>query len=546
VRAPRPDTYSFWGHLLAFDMAVPLRWRVDAGAWSVADKTLTEAASVITQPGLRYAWYRLGRFPLETGWHTIEVEAVNLPGQVAVAGLDAFALTTGASQPLLVGAGWKEAQVLPLTVSLSADLAAPPTRWPRLHRGLAQGGEHPDPDYLARVAPHLRALGTDYVRLDHVFDYYDVVQRDRRGRLTFDFSKLDRALDAVLASGAQPFLSLGLTPAVLSPTGSETMPPTDLKEWRELVMATVRHVNVERGLKVRYWEVWNEPNLPSFWKGSFQDYTRLYQATAAAIVAVDPTVKVGGPATAGHEGWVPSLIDFAAATGTRLDFVSWHNYHVRPVMLANQVTLIRRYLERYPAFRDTELIVSEWNLHSDFGERANFVSDSHHTAAFAAAALQALTDAGLDRALFFEAVDGRPPDGRVTWGRWGALTYDGQPKPVYHALHAFSRLHDLRVPASSDDPRVGVLVTRQDNRVALLIWRLAPVGQAAQPVRLTLRHPPAHVTSLRRWTVDATHSRLGGTLEEVAPVTGALAADGTWTATLTLTPDSVNLLTWEP
>jgi xylan 1,4-beta-xylosidase len=410
---------------------------------------------------------------------------------------------------------------------------------------LAQGGEQRDPAYLARVADRLRALNATYVRLDHIFDYYDVIQRGPGRGYAYDFSKLDAALDAVRASGAQPFLSLGLTPAVLSRTGAENSPPVDLDAWRDLVTATVRHVNGERQLGVRYWEVWNEPNLVPFWNGGFPEYARLYEATAAAIVAADPTARVGGPATSGHEFWVRALIDHAAATGARLDFVSWHTYHVRPEMLANQVALVRRDLARYPRFADTEVMLTEWSLHSDFGARAGFVGDTPVMAAYAAAVVQTLADANVSQALFFEAVDGAPPPGQTLWGRWGTLTYDGRPKPVYHALTALNRLHDLRLPATSGDPNLGLLVTRHEGRLALLIWRLAPENPGAQTARLVLKNPPAGLTSLRRWMVDADHSKVGGALEEVAPVVGAVV-DGAWTTTLTLSPNSVTLLTWEP
>jgi xylan 1,4-beta-xylosidase len=424
-------------------------------------------------------------------------------------------------------------------------LGAQPAPWPRLHRGLAQGGEHPDPAYLARAADRLRALDVRYVRIDHVFDYYDVLQRGPRGRITYNFDRLDEALDAVLASGAQPILSLGLTPGLLSPTGAENAPPSDLRVWRELVTATVRHVNGTRRLGVRYWEVWNEPNLAAFWTGTFQEYIRLYDVTAAAIVAADPAARVGGPATSGHEYWVSALIDHVAATGVRLDFVSWHTYHIRPVMLANQVALVRRELARYPRLRDTELMLTEWSLHSDFGARANYVSDTHIVAAYAAAVVHTLVEAKVSHGLFFEAVDGKPPPGQTVWGRWGALTYDGQPKPVYHALTAMNRLHDGRVPATSSDPRLGLLATRAGDRVALLAWYLAPEGQGAQAVRLALDQPPAGLASLRRWTVDATTSPLGGELQEVAGLTGMRTGER-WIAPLTMQPNSVVLLTWEP
>lgn len=546
LRVPRPGTYQLWARLLLSEEAAPLYWRVDGGAWAVADAAIPALLPAEAVPDRRYGWQRLAGLALTAGTHAFEVEVAPAIGRETVAGLDAFALMTEAGPPAARAGDWRPGQQMPAVVDLRAEIGAAGMAWPRLHRGLAQGGEQRDPAYLARVAPRLRALGTEYIRLDHVFDYYDVLRREPDGRLAYDFTRLDAALDAVLAAGAQPVLSLGLTPALLSPTGAENEPPDDLRRWRALVTATVRHVNGERGLGVRYWEVWNEPNLAPFWAGSFQDYLRLYRATAAAVVAADPTVKVGGPATAGHEFWVAGLIDWAAATGTRLDFVSWHLYHVHPVMAANQAALVARWLARYPQFRDTELVVSEWSLHSDFGERAGYVSDSHRMAAYLAAMSHTLTDAGVRRALFFEAVDGAPPAGQLAWGRWGVLTHDGQPKPAYHALTALARLHDGRVPAASSDPRVGLLATRQGDRLALLVWSLAPPDQAAPiALSLSLTRPPAGLTTLRRWSIGATHSRLGGQLEEIEPLRGTAGSD-TWRATLMVEPASVTLLTWEP
>src|SRR5690606_36373013 len=50
----------------------------------------------------------------------------------------------------------------------------------------------------------------------------------------------------------------------------------------------------------RQWrfEVWNEPNLVThFWTGTRTQYFELYETTVRAIKAVDPELRVGGPAT---------------------------------------------------------------------------------------------------------------------------------------------------------------------------------------------------------------------------------------------------------
>ena len=46
------------------------------------------------------------------------------------------------------------------------------------------------------------------------------------------------------------------------------------------------------------WEVWNEPDIARFFKGSSRQYLELYVKTAEGVKAADPTAKVGGAADA--------------------------------------------------------------------------------------------------------------------------------------------------------------------------------------------------------------------------------------------------------
>ena len=54
-------------------------------------------------------------------------------------------------------------------------------------------------------------------------------------------------------------------------------------------------------------EVWNEPNLRVFWSADEAAYFDLYDASVRAVRSVDPTLRVGGPATAAV-GWVDDLL----------------------------------------------------------------------------------------------------------------------------------------------------------------------------------------------------------------------------------------------
>ena len=95
-----------------------------------------------------------------------------------------------------------------------------------------------------------------------------------------------------------------------------TTPPKDYEKWCAMVQATLTHLMDRYGKEeVLSWpiEVWNEPNLPGFWKdANIDEYYKLYELTSAAIKKVDPAFKVGGPAICGgaDEKWMKGFMEF--------------------------------------------------------------------------------------------------------------------------------------------------------------------------------------------------------------------------------------------
>jgi xylan 1,4-beta-xylosidase len=84
---------------------------------------------------------------------------------------------------------------------------------------------------------------------------------------------------------------------------------------------------------VRQWffEVWNEPNLggperpTGFWKGTQEDYFKLYEHAARGLKSVDHFLRVGGPATS-ENAWISEFIAFCKANDVPVDFISTHHY----------------------------------------------------------------------------------------------------------------------------------------------------------------------------------------------------------------------------
>ena len=133
---------------------------------------------------------------------------------------------------------------------------------------------------------------------------------DTRGFLVRSFAARDRA-SALLGGHRRQLPRADRAPSRLAYRGNVTR-PKDYKQWSTLIHTLVSHWTTRYGIQeVAEWffEVWNEPNLKAFWTGTQEDYFTLYRVTANAIKTVDPSLKVGGPATA-RDGWIEEFLEF--------------------------------------------------------------------------------------------------------------------------------------------------------------------------------------------------------------------------------------------
>lgn len=97
--------------------------------------------------------------------------------------------------------------------------------------------------------------------------------------------------------------------------------PPDLADWETFVHHVVNHFKE----RIKYWEVWNEPNIFGRWHGTVEDYFRLHRAAFAAARRADPSSKVllGAFANSGH-----AYLDRLMRLGVKdyFDILSCHPY----------------------------------------------------------------------------------------------------------------------------------------------------------------------------------------------------------------------------
>ena len=176
----------------------------------------------------------------------------------------------------------------------------------------------------------------------------------------YDWSRTDVAFDATLRYGITPFVTLvggnGLYAPVLhydDPQqaeiyGERPAPPTNneraMAAWLRFVEAAIARYKD----KIRYWEVWNEPNHRAYWGAppDAADYGRLLRETATIIKRIEPAAKVIGGATAGMNA---PFVDSYLSAGTEhlIDIISYHQYEGEPEERILLMAKLRAVIDRH-------------------------------------------------------------------------------------------------------------------------------------------------------------------------------------------------------
>jgi len=171
------------------------------------------------------------------------------------------------------------------------------------------------------------------------------IYREEGGNPVYDFTRSDIIFDFFVKNGIAPIVELASMPAALAANPSQTVfdwkmivsPPKDYDRWQELVQKFVAH-SVERYtaavVSKWYWEVWNEPECCSnkFWKGTLDDYFKLYDKAAAGVHAVLPEGRVGGPVSSqsaeltGNSKAGILFLDHIKNTKGSLGFFTFHTW----------------------------------------------------------------------------------------------------------------------------------------------------------------------------------------------------------------------------
>ena len=363
------------------------------------------------------------------------------------------------------------------------------------YHAFAQGGEE-STDMLAPVIGDIRALRPKVIRLDHLYDHYDVVSGSG-GSIAFNWTKLDAAVNSILATGARPILALSYMPSSIAQGGSVINPPNDWNDWATVVQRTIEHFSGkgERNLSGVYYEVWNEPDLAQFggWKpGGAKSYMTLYQyaSTGARRAQNVNTFYLGGPSTTGlYKTWILALVQ----SGARVDFLSWHTYQADPIQYDRDQRNVIEWLLPYPRFTLIPKLITEFGFTGD----KSTLYGAHYAAAHAAAVIRQLITGGPTYLVSFQPKDG---PGQESGNGWGLITHETnglRKKPRYYIYNFIDTMAGSRLSLSGEGTWVTGFASVKDAVIRILLVNFDRRGSHTENVPVTFQNLEPGPYSLR-------------------------------------------------
>jgi hypothetical protein len=307
---------------------------------------------------------------------------------------------------------------------------------------------------LGFVLDRVRGAGIGWVRIDVVWSDVETAPG------VFDWSVYDALASAAEARGLAVYATLAYTPAWATHGAPTTGVPDDPGTWADFcARAAQRYAS-----SIRYWGLWNEPNLSKFWSGTRQQYIDdILIPGADAIHGASAAAKVGGPELAhiSSSQWYYWLRDSLNQAGSHLDFVTHHVYDSD-----GNGAVTNRLNGATPFGGDPDLwtiidpSVKEVLQNTGWWGRPFWLTETGWQSGEVSEATQAAYYTGLlndwftgqpgqgwvGQLFFYEIED--PPGSPSTWG---ILRADGSQKPAYVAYENFITAHTFR---PTDDARL--------------------------------------------------------------------------------------------
>lgn len=395
---------------------------------------------------------------------------------------------------------------------------------------------------------------------------------DSNGNPVYNWRIIDSIFDTYVQRGMKPLAQIGFMPEALSthpqpykhnwkpgePYGKIftgwAYPPKDYDKWRNLVYEWVKH-SVERygqkEVESWYWEVWNEPN--GYWKGTREEFLKLYDYAADGLKRALPTARIGGCNIAGTSSkgameWMHAFIkhclyetNFATGKkGSPLEALLFHakgNPSLKDgVVWMNMSPQLRdinagmQMAAAYPETKDLPLIVGESDPE---GCAACGMATNPSNAYRNGTMYSSYTAATFARKYLLADENHANLLGAVSWSfefedqpwfyGFRDLATNGVDKPVLNVFRMFGKMKGQRLKVQSNrmyplqevmtssvrgSTDIGALASKEGNTAAVMVWNYHDEDKQApaEPVSISLSNIAGKKIKMVEYRIDNDHS----------------------------------------
>ena len=397
---------------------------------------------------------------------------------------------------------------------------------------------------------------------------------DANGKPVYDWTIVDRIFDTYVERGMKPLVEIGFMPEALSSKPQPykhkwrpgapyseiftgwAYPPKEYEKWAELVYQWVIHCTEKYGkaeVETWLWELWNEPNI-GYWRGTTDEYIKLYDYTADAVKRALPTATIGGPHATGpswdvSQKFLRAFLDHVISgqnyatgkTGSPIDFIAFHAKGGPTLkdstILMNMGTQLRdiscgfEIVASYPELKHLPIIIGECDPE---GCAACSMQDYPSNAYRNGTMYSSYTAASFSRIYDLADHFGVNLKGAVTWAfefedqpwfnGYRDLATNGIDKPVLNIFRMFGKMSGNRVEVSGDlaydflavrdssvrgDKRdINALASVNDSTAAIMIWNYHDLNMISpnEMIELLVNGIPAKKVEITHFRVDQNFS----------------------------------------
>lgn len=400
----------------------------------------------------------------------------------------------------------------------------------------------------------------------------DAYTEDAKGNPVYNWRIIDSIFDSYISRGMKPLAQIGFMPKALSTKPNPyqhswkpgepyqniitgwAYPPKDYIRWRDLIYEWVKHSVIRYGpreVENWYWEVWNEPN--GYWKGTQEEFFKLYDYAAAGVKKALPGARIGGPNIAGTSSQgatkfmhafikhclyetnfatgkigspLEALLFHAKGNPSLKDGVVWMNMspQLRDIKAGIQIAL------SYPETKNLPLIIGESDpegcaacgmaTNPSNAYRNGTMYSSYTAATFArkyelAEQYQANLIGAVSWSFEFE--------NQPWFYGFRDLATNGVDKPVLNVFRMFGKMKGKHIAAESNrmynletvldssirkEPEIGALASKDKNSVGVMVWNYHDEDKqaVAEKIEINIHDLPNKTITLIEYRIDNEHS----------------------------------------